>query len=197
MPNQRALVLASESPRRRELLGQLGLCFSVQAVHVNESPLPGETAAQLAERLARKKAAAAIALPGAGSAVCVCADTVVTLDGEIFGKPADEADAARMLRRLSGRAHDVYTAVAVGDAERAAVALSRSEVRFRALRENEIQAYWRSGEPRDKAGAYAIQGLGAIFVAELRGSYSGVMGLPLYETARLLEGFGYSILSRN
>lgn len=194
---QRPLILASASPRRRELLGQLGLGFRVQPVAVDESPRAGERAREVAERLAREKLAVASAALGRGAAVVVCADTVVTLDAEIFGKPCDAADAARMLRGLSGRVHVVYTAIAVGDGERQAAALSRSEVLFRTLSDDEIEAYWRSGEPRDKAGAYAIQGLGAIFVAELRGSYSGVMGLPLFETARLLEGFGYPILFRD
>ncbi|MBN8281537.1 MAG: Maf family protein, partial [Gammaproteobacteria bacterium] len=131
--------------------------------------------------------------PAPGAPV-VAADTSVALGTELFAKPADEADAARILARLSGRTHEVYTAVALADGQRERVALSRSEVTFRALTAAEIAAYWRTGEPADKAGAYAIQGRGAQFIAELKGSYSGVMGLPLFETARLLALFGCELL---
>ena len=185
-----AVYLASASPRRRELLAQVGCRAEVLAVQVDETPGPGETAPDLVCRLALAKVRAGAARAGNAEWPVVAADTVVCLGPEIFGKPADEADALRMLARLSGRVHTVYTAVAVAHAGRERVALSRSEVHLRPIETGEAQAYWQSGEPADKAGAYAIQGLGAVFVQELRGSYSGVMGLPLFETARLLGQFG-------
>jgi septum formation protein len=184
--------LASGSPRRRELLAQLGIPHVVVAVDVDETPRRGEGAADLACRLAASKARAGRDQAPPGSLV-IGADTVVALGDEIFGKPADAADAARMLSRLAGRTHAVYSAVAVVDAERERVELSRSEVSFRPLEPAEIAAYWATGEPRDKAGGYAIQGLGAAFVSLLHGSYSGVMGLPLFETARLLAAAGYPV----
>jgi septum formation protein len=183
--------LASASPRRRELLDQLGLRFDVLPADIDESVRPGEEAAEYVQRLAGEKSHAAwSALPRAGPAV-LAADTVVCVDREILGKPADEADAIRMLTLLSGRAHSVLTAVSVRNDSREVVDLSRSTVRFRAISADQIEDYWRSGEPEGKAGAYAIQGLGAVFIEELHGSYSGVMGLPLYETARILNYFGY------
>jgi septum formation protein len=190
----RFVYLASGSPRRQELLTQLGVRFTVLSVAVDEEPRRGEPAADLVCRLAAAKAAAGlVARPGPGAPV-VAADTAVALGAELFGKPADEADAARILGRLSGRTHAVYTAVAVADESRERVELSRSEVTFRPLAPAEIAAYWRTGEPADKAGAYAIQGRGAQFITELRGSYSGVMGLPLFETGRLLSQFGCVLL---
>ena len=186
--------LASGSPRRRELLAQLGVRCEVLRVTVDEEPRPGETAADLVCRLAAAKAVAGIAARPAPGAPVVAADTSVALGTELFAKPADEADAARILARLSGRTHEVYTAVALADGDRERVALSRSEVTFRPLTAAEIAAYWRTGEPADKAGAYGIQGRGAQFIAELKGSYSGVMGLPLFETARLLALFGCELL---
>ncbi len=187
--------LASASPRRRELLAQLGVRCEVLPVGVDERPRPGETAADLVCRLASAKAVAGIAVrPASAPAPVVAADTAVALGTELFGKPVDEADATRILNRLSGRTHAVYTAVAVADGGRERVQLSRSEVTFRPLGSAEIAAYWRTGEPADKAGAYAIQGRGAQFIADLSGSYSGVMGLPLFETARLLAFFGCELL---
>lgn len=186
------IVLASGSPRRRELLAQLGIPHIVVAVDVDETPRRGEGAADLACRLAAAKARAGRHQAPPGGLV-LGADTVVALGDELFGKPADAADAARMLARLGGRTHAVYSAVAVADAERERVELCRSEVTFRSLEPAEIAAYWATGEPRDKAGGYAIQGLGAAFVALLHGSYSGVMGLPLFETARLLAAAGYPV----
>jgi septum formation protein len=182
--------LASGSPRRKELLTQLGVRFDVLPVAVDEEPLPGEGAADLVCRLASAKALAGVAARRDPGVPVVAADTSVALGAELFAKPLDQADAARILSRLSGRTHAVFTAVAVADGQRERVELSRSEVTFRTLSPEEIAAYWRTGEPADKAGAYAIQGRGAQFVAELRGSYSGVMGLPLFETARLLTLFG-------
>lgn len=190
------LVLASASPRRRELLWQLGVPHRVAAADVREDALGEESAEACVQRLAIAKArkiwqAAAVAGASATALLPVLgADTAVVIDGEILGKPADRVAAMRMLARLSGRTHQVLTAVALIGPHGSAQRLSLSEVSFRALTEAECAAYWASGEPRDKAGAYAIQGLGAVFVSELRGSYSGVVGLPLFETAALLDAAG-------
>ncbi|MDR2215334.1 MAG: Maf family nucleotide pyrophosphatase [Nevskiaceae bacterium] len=190
------LVLASASPRRLELLRQIGIEPIVRAVDIDESPLPHESPPALAARLAACKAqtaAAAATLDAALTGACVLgADTIVVLDDEVFGKPRDETDAARMLRRLGGRTHQVISAVALAvagspQAAAAAQALSITDVTMRRITADEAATYWASGEPRDKAGGYAIQGLGALFVERIHGSYSGVMGLPLYETARLLQ----------
>lgn len=187
--------LASASPRRRELLTQLGLRWALVPAVVDETRQAGEAPADYVRRLALGKARAARGrVPAAAVAPVVAADTTVVVDEEVLGKPTDEADAVRMLRLLSGRAHQVLTAVAVASARGESVALSASEVSFRAIATAEAAAYWRSGEPADKAGGYAIQGRGAIFVRELRGSYSGVVGLPLFETAALLAGHGVSVL---
>ena len=186
--------LASQSPRRRELLGQIGVAHAVLAVDLDEAPLPGEVPEDYARRVALDKARAGRAVRPAGAEVPVlAADTLVTLDGRILGKPRDAGEAAAMLRLLSGRTHRVLTAVAlIGTAER--LALSESQVSFRTIPDWEARAYWATGEPADKAGGYAIQGLGALFVRELRGSYSGVMGLPLHETALLLAEEGILLL---
>lgn len=184
------IVLASASPRRRELLAQIGVPHEVLAVDIDESALPGEAPAELALRLARGKALAGRERDGGGRAV-LGSDTIVVLDGQVFGKPRDADDARRMLAALSGRDHQVMSAVALalpGGAVRAE--LSVTEVRMRAIAPAEIDAYWVSGEPLGKAGAYAIQGRGAVFIQHIRGSYSGVMGLPLYETALLLQAAG-------
>ncbi len=188
------IYLASVSPRRRELLTQLGVQPEVLPVSVDETPRAGESAADLVCRLAAQKARAGMVVRPARIAPVMAADTAVALGNELFGKPADQADAARMLARLSGRTHAVWTAIAVTDGQRERVELSHSEVTFRAITPDEIAAYWQTGEPADKAGAYAIQGLGALFIADLKGSYSGVMGLPLFEAARLLTLFGYTLL---
>jgi septum formation protein len=160
---------------------------------IDESVRAGESPDACVERLAREKARAAHAAIDGPTAPVVAADTTVVLDGRMLGKPADAAAATDMLSRLSGRSHDVFTAVAVLRGDREVAALNRSRVTFRALEPAEIEAYWRTGEPLGKAGSYAIQGLGAVFVEELHGSYSGVMGLPLFETGRLLAGFGYRL----
>lgn len=182
-------VLASKSPRRQELLAQLGLRFTVVTADIPEQPRAGEAAADYALRIAREKAlavqrAAGTALPVLG------ADTDVVVDGVILGKPRDRADGMAMLLRLAGRAHEVYSAVAVVQGERVETALSVTRVHFGAITPDQAAAYWDTGEPVDKAGGYAIQGLGAQFVRAIEGSYSGVVGLPLYETVELLRGFG-------
>ena len=189
------ICLASASPRRHELLAQLGIDCELCAAEVDESVLPGETAADYVRRLSFDKARAVVRQPDCRSAALVlAADTAVVVDGEILGKPRGEQDAVATLLRLGGRSHEVLTGVAVTDGTRELAALSRSVVRFRQISVSEAHAYWRTGEPADKAGAYAIQGLGTIFVQQLQGSYSGVMGLPLFETAQLLQTFGYDLL---
>jgi septum formation protein len=183
------LCLASGSPRRRALLEQIGVPHVVRAAGIDESALPGESAADYVRRLARGKSLAVRAL---GVALPVlAADTVVVADGRLLGKPGGEAEGVAMLERLSGRTHRVLTAVALARAHGAPdERLSESEVRFRTLTRAQCVAYWRTGEGRDKAGGYAIQGRAAVFIEHLSGSYSGVMGLPLFETAELLAAAG-------
>lgn len=171
-----SLVLASASPRRREMLSRMGLRFTVAAAEVDENLLPGEDAVQAAQRLAGLKAAAVERQPGQ---VVLAADTLVALGPDILGKPADPAQAADMLRLLSGREHQVVTGFCLRDDQGQVSGLSLSAVRFRELRQAEIAAYVASGEPLDKAGAYAVQDLGAALVSEVRGSYTNVVGLPL------------------
>lgn len=183
------IYLASSSPRRRELLDQLGMRYAVLATDVDETVQAGEGAEEHVIRLALAKAAAGWArVAGAGIPV-LGADTVVVQNNQIMGKPANQAQGLAMLRRLSGHTHRVLTAVAVVRGELRRVLVSSSEVSFRKLRDSECIAYWETGEPWDKAGGYAIQGLGGLFVCRLVGSYSGVMGLPLYETGTLLQDF--------
>ena len=188
------LHLASQSPRRRELLGRLGLAFGVLDVDVPERREAGEAPLDYVRRVAREKAGAGllkvVAVPGA---IVLGADTEVVLDDEVFGKPRDDRDAAAMLRRLSGRSHEVVSVVSLVSASREAQAVSLSQVTFADLSDTDITAYVASGEPMGKAGAYAIQGRAQIFIAHLSGSYSGVMGLPLFETAGLLARFGIAL----
>lgn len=191
------IYLASQSPRRRELLTQIGVEHDVVAVDVDETPRPGEAPAAYVQRLAREKAAAgwrALAAQGLSPRPVLGADTAVVIgegdEAHILGKPADAADARRMLSALGGRAHRVLTGVSLcGQRQRQRTALSATTVWFRALDAAAIDAYWASGEPRDKAGAYGIQGLGALFIERIDGSYSGVMGLPLFETGQLLTDY--------
>jgi septum formation protein len=177
--------LASISPRRRELLAQIGVPLVVSGAHIDESALPDEQPRDYVQRMARSKALTVWEQDR--SLPVLAADTTVVLDGVIFGKPRDRADCIRMLATLSGRTHQVLTAVALASHSGTALRLSVSDVRFRTLTEKEAAAYWDTGEPRDKAGAYAIQGKGAVFIESMTGSYSGVMGLPLFETAELLR----------
>jgi len=189
------IYLASNSPRRRELLDQIGVTFRVLQVEVDEAQQPDDDAAALVQRLALDKARAGRkSLPADDRRPVLGADTLVLCEGRILGKPHARDAGMQMLADLSDRVHEVLTAVALVDDQREQVELNRSQVRFRAIAQSEAAAYWDSGEPVDKAGGYAIQGLGAVFVAELVGSYSGVMGLPLFETARLLKEFGIEIL---
>lgn len=181
------LHLASSSPRRRRILESMGLDFSAAGVDVDERQYPGESADVMVVRLAAAKAQAVDAGPGV---VVLGADTAVVLDGEVFGKPAGEADALRMLAALSGRRHKVMTGVAVRSGDSTATTLSVTAVKFREIGPDEALDYWHSGEPAGKAGAYAIQGLAAAFVESISGSYSGVVGLPVLETADLLRSAG-------
>jgi septum formation protein len=181
------VILASGSPRRSELLHQIGVPHEIVPAHIPEQHRAGESAAQCALRLASEKA---LAVPSRAALPVVGADTIVVIDGLLLGKPRDREQALEMLARLSGRTHEVLSAVAVAHLSEVRSALARSEVSFRKLARAECEAYWDSGEPRDKAGAYAIQGLGAVFIEALQGSYSGVMGLPLFETAQLLAAAG-------
>ncbi|MDA0225486.1 MAG: Maf family protein [Proteobacteria bacterium] len=189
-PRTPGLYLASRSPRRRELLAQIDVRFELLDAEVDEAVRGEERPADYVERLARAKAEAAwarIGREGLRAAPVLAADTTVTLDGRILGKPADRREAAQMLGALSGQRHEVFTAIAVRTDSGLETAVSRSEVAFRVLEADEIRQYLDTGEADDKAGAYAIQGRAARFIVELRGSYSGVVGLPLFETARLLE----------
>ena len=185
------LFLASASPRRRELLAQIAVPCVTQIASIDETPLPAEPAAVYVERLALEKARAGLrALGERADAVVLGADTAVVLDGRILGKPADFVESREMLLSLSGRSHQVMTAVALVGAGRESSRVVTSEVSFRTLGEAEIEAYWASGEPCDKAGSYGIQGLAAVFVNRVQGSYSAVVGLPLCETAEMLGQFG-------
>jgi len=185
------LYLASGSPRRRELLTQIGVAFSAISADIDETPFSEESPSAYVERLARGKAEAGRCTVVSDAPFCVLgADTAVVLDGKILGKPVDEADACAMLMMLSDREHEVLTAIAVLEGERCESRVVRSLVRFRPISREEVAAYWASGEPRDKAGGYGIQGLGGVFVAGLNGSYSAVVGLPVCETAELLGHFG-------
>jgi septum formation protein len=188
---QAVLRLASASPRRRQLLDLIGVPHLVTPADIDETPLPDEAADDYVCRLARGKATAV--WQGQQDLPVLAADTTVVIDGQILGKPESEADAVRMLKMLSGREHFVYTGVAVQSARGVRVALSKSSVTFALLHDAQIHAYWASGEPQGKAGAYAIQGFGGAFVANLAGSYTGVMGLPLYETATLLRNAGVRV----
>jgi septum formation protein len=186
-----ALCLASASPRRRELLAQIGVAYALARPDIDESVLFGESAADYVVRVARAKAHSVYARDAA--VPVLAADTIVAIDGRICGKPASAAEGIAMLLQLSGRTHRVLTAVALAAAGTIEHRLSASKVRFRALSRAECLAYWCSGEPRDKAGGYAVQGRGAVFIEHLSGSYSGVMGLPLFETAQLLAAAGIRI----
>ena len=192
--------LASRSPRRRELLKQIGVAFEVillreqpsRGPDVNEAPLPSEKPDDYVRRIGKLKADVGwdrVVQRQLPRQPVLAADTTVCVDDQILGKPVDRADAARILALLSGREHRVLTSVAIRYESRSKLAVNETVVRFRKVSDADIQAYIDTGEPMDKAGAYAIQGRAAAFVPELRGSYSGVMGLPLYETAQLIDTF--------
>ena len=193
MPPQ--LLLASTSPRRRELLTQIGVGFETLAVDVDETPLQNESADAYVLRVAAEKSLQGQSFCRTGLPV-LGADTEVVLDGQILGKPRDYSHACEILQSLSGREHEVLSGISLRLEDRHWQALSRSKVRFRTLEAWEIAAYWQTQEPCDKAGAYAIQGLGAIFITQLTGSFSGVMGLPIHETAELLKKAGVHLLRK-
>lgn len=187
-----SLYLASQSPRRRELLQQIGVSHEVVSAQVTEVPRTQESPSDYVQRLAREKAEAGLATVKRSALVpkpVLGADTIVVINNEILEKPESPEHAAEMLRKLAGTTHQVMTAVALISDSQCEIKLSVTDVVFRALSEPEIAAYWASGEPCDKAGGYAIQGLGAVFVQEIRGSYTGVVGLPIEKTVLLLDEF--------
>ncbi len=187
------IILASASPRRAELLDQIGITYQVQAVDIDESPLSNESAESLVKRLAIEKSQAVTHqhLPVLG------ADTLGLLRGEILVKPKDFEHAYAMLSSMSGNWHDIFSAVAVTYQNKSIMRLNMNRVLFRPISKAEIKAYWHTGEPQDKAGAYAIQGLAATFIEKIEGSYSGIMGLPLYETSQLFYELGINTIEDN
>lgn len=187
----RSLHLASASPRRQEILAALRLEFTAKGVNIDESIVPGETPRDMVLRLSVAKAAAA---PQIADQVVLGSDTAVVLGDTVMGKPADADDAIRMLMALSGQSHHVLTAVALRTDSGTATACSDTQVSFREIGRDEARRYWQSGEPQDKAGGYGIQGLGGAFVRAIRGSYSGVVGLPVFETVELLRAAGIEVL---
>ena len=187
-----ALILASASPRRQELLRTLGLTFTVMTADIDETMNPALGAEAEVARICRAKAEAVLPL-AAGDDIVIAADTVVCVDDRILGKPRTEAEAAEMLRLLSGREHQVRTGVTVCTHDRAVTEVDVTGVRFRTLTEAEIAAYIRTGEPMDKAGAYGIQGKGSLLVEGIRGDFFNVMGLPLLQLSRMLEQFGITL----
>ncbi len=193
--DQFVLHLASASPRRRDILNSLEIRHSYAGVDMDEAAQPGEKAEDLVVRLARAKAAAVDVREHPGLPI-LAADTVVVVNQQVFGKPASKEHALAMLAALSGRSHRVLTAVTLRHAGEYYARLSETEVRFREMHPDEAHAYWQSGEPDGKAGAYAIQGLGGVFVERISGSYSGVVGLPVFETAALMQLAGIHILPK-
>ena len=187
------IILASASPRRSELLKQINIAHSIKVADIDETPLPNEKPADYVLRVAHEKSLA-IYQQGNQDSIILAADTSVVLDGEIMGKPDNLEHAISMLSALSAKTHKVYSAVSIRG-ERIQDVVCISEVTFRGLSEQEIINYWQTGEPADKAGAYAIQGLGSVFIQSIQGSFSGIMGLPLFETAQLLANEGISILN--
>jgi septum formation protein len=185
------IILASASPRRQELLDQINVTYNVYPVDIDETPKINEAPLAYVQRIAAEKSAACKARLNPEIPI-LAADTTVVLGSLIMGKPKDQADALAMLMQLSGKTHQVYSAVSVRGREHGQ-AVSMTEVTFKCLSEPEILAYWQSGEPLGKAGSYAIQGLGALFVQAIKGSFSGVVGLPLFETAQLLSNQGVTV----
>ncbi|WP_372759948.1 nucleoside triphosphate pyrophosphatase [Pseudoalteromonas sp.] len=183
-----AVYLASASPRRKELLTQLGIEFTQFSVDADERQLASELPRDYVERLARLKASSGVAL-GYTDRPVLGSDTVVVIDNQCLGKPRDKADFTDTLQRLSGRTHQVLTAIAFASEDKVLSCIVTTDVTFKRLTDDEINAYWQSGEPHDKAGGYGIQGLGGRFVSHISGSYFAVVGLPLYETEQLLHSF--------
>lgn len=194
MPDACSLILASASPRRRELLDQIGVAHEVRAADIDERALPREAPSEYVLRIALAKVrAVAESLASGDRRPVLAADTAVVVDQHILGKPAGRDEGLGQLRLLSDRDHEVLTGVALAAGGRTMSRLSVSHVRFRRLSEAEISAYWDTGEPADKAGSYGIQGLAAMFIASIRGSYSGIMGLPLFETSELLRAASHPL----
>ncbi|MDD1611761.1 MAG: Maf family nucleotide pyrophosphatase [Methylococcaceae bacterium] len=187
------IILASASPRRRELLDQIGITYEVRPVHIDETPNIDEAPADYVRRIAAEKSEVCHRLTKPMGLPVLAADTAVVFHGRIMGKPQGKEDALTMLRQLSGQTHQVYSAVSLRGLTHGE-ALSVTEVTFRAISEQEMLAYWTTTEPADKAGGYAIQGLGSVFVRSIAGSFSGVVGLPLFETAELLLQQGIQVL---
>ena len=187
-----AFVLASASPRRRELLSGIGLAFDIDKPDIEESPIRGETASDYVRRLAGEKARTV--LQRQSNRLILAADTTVVIDGDILEKPKSKDEGVEMLQRLSGTRHQVMTGVAIINDDRESSFVSTSYVIFRALAEDEILWYWNTGEPRDKAGGYGLQGAGGAFIEAINGSYSNVIGLPLAETVSSLRSFGVKVM---
>lgn len=191
----RPLILASGSPRRKQLLSQLGLTFDVRVSDIDETPLDTESPVDYVERLSREKAAS-VSSQVESETIVLAADTTVVLEGNILGKPESKEHGVNMLMALSGTSHQVLTGVSVIGSERIRTLSVETEVRFRTLTRSEVLWYWDTGEPQDKAGSYGLQGIGAAFVESLSGSYSNVIGLPLSETIDLLRDYGVACLGR-
>ena len=201
--NQSQIILASASPRRAELLDQIGIRYRVQAVDIDESKQPNESAEFMVQRLACEKSQSVnkrtctsfpLNMHPEAELPVLGADTLGVLNGELLVKPKNFEHAHSMLSSMSGNWHEILSAVALSYNGQTRVKLNRNRVLFRHISSEEIEAYWQTGEPQDKAGAYAIQGLAAVFIERIEGSYSGIMGLPLFETSQLLEEFGISII---
>ena len=190
-----AFVLASASPRRRELLSGIGLAFDIDKPDIEESPIRGETASDYVRRLAGEKARTV--LQRQSNRLILAADTTVVIDGDILEKPKSKDEGVEMLQRLSGTRHQVMTGVSIINDDRESSFVSTSYVIFRALAEDEILWYWNTGEPRDKAGGYGLQGAGGAFIEAINGSYSNVIGLPLAETVSLLRSFGVKVMQNS
>lgn len=187
------LILASASPRRAEILQQIGVDFQIAPADIDETPKPQESPVDYVQRMAQEKTQHVINSIAGSSAVVLGADTSVVLNCKIYGKPKNQQEAMAMLAALSGKTHQVLTAVAMGNKQRCLLKLSATDVKFRELDLKECLDYWNTGEPLDKAGGYAIQGLGAVFVEKISGSFSGVVGLPIEQTAQLLQTFNVPI----
>jgi septum formation protein len=183
------LILASASPRRAEILQQIGVAFQILPADIDETPMPQELPIDYVQRMAQEKAQYVIDSVANSSTVVLGADTSVVLGCKIYGKPKNQEEALVMLSDLSGKTHQVLTAIAMGNNQRCVIKLSATGVKFRELDSEECLDYWKTGEPSDKAGGYAIQGLGAVFVEKINGSFSGVVGLPIEQTSQLLQTF--------
>ncbi len=198
MENTKRLILASASPRRREILSRFGLPFDIIPADADESVPDGMDVRDVVEMLAARKCDAVCALQGDMDYIVISSDTVVSCDGAILGKPADETEARAMLRMLSGREHEVYSGYAISDGVKKIVGAEATSVRFRELSDADIDAYIATKEPFDKAGGYGIQSLGCVFVSGIDGDYYNVMGFPIFKIARVLESeFGISLLEKN